>query len=381
MDNISDMHAAFVSTNSVTQGEQVAILWKPLFEQGLQIDFAHKSFKWVSEADSVAAVTCVIIGFSKDKSILTKRLYTGDSEKQVKNINGYLNDGPDVFVDSRNKPLCDVPEIGIGNKLIDGGFYLFTETEMQEFIKTEPESAKNFKPWYGAEEFLKNKPRYCLWLGDCSPAELRRMPQCLKRVELVKNYRLSSKSPGTQKIAEKPTRFHVENMPKGNFIVIPEVTSDKRKYIPMGFMDDSVICSNLVKLIPNISLYHFGVLESNVHMAWVRTVCGRLGEGLRYSGKIVYNNFPWPQPTPQQKVKIERTAQHILDVRAKYPDCSLADLYDDLVMPADLREAHRANDRAVMAVYGFSTKMTESECMTELMKLYQKMAENPDLFK
>lgn len=375
MDNWHNVKATFVSTNSITQGEQVAILWRPLFESGLHFDFAYKSFKWESEAESTAAVTCVIIGFSKGSKETIKRLYTGDREKQVKNINSYLNEGPNVFIDSRNKPICNVPEIGIGNKPVDGGNYLFAEEEMFEFIKREPSSQQYFKPWYGAEELLKNKPRFCLWLGDCTPAEIRKMSHCMRIVEAVRDFRLASKSPGTQKIADKPTRFHVENMPKSNFIVIPGHTSDERKYIPISILPGNALASNATLIFSTADTYIFGVVTSNVHMAWVRAVCGRLGEGLRYSGKIVYNNFPWPQPTPQQKARIEQTAQQILDVRAKYPDCSLADLYDDLVMPADLREAHRANDRAVMAAYGFSTKMTESECVAELMKLYQALVE------
>ena len=213
-----------------------------------------------------------------------------------------------------------------------------------------------------------------MWLGECPPNELRKMPECLARVEAVRNVRLSSKSAGTRKIADKPTRFHVENMPVGNYIVIPEVSSEKRRYVPMGYMDDSVLCSNKLRLMPNASLYHFGVLTSNVHMAWMRAVCGRLEMRYDYSIKIVYNNFPWPSPDHPVKARIEQTAQAILDARALYPDCSLADLYDEVTMPPELRKAHQQNDKAVMQAYGFWGKLnTETECVAELMKMYQEL--------
>ncbi|MBQ4394034.1 MAG: class I SAM-dependent DNA methyltransferase [Paludibacteraceae bacterium] len=366
--------AALVSTNSITQGEQVANLWKPLFEQyGIHFDFAYRTFRWDSEADIKAHVHCVIIGFSISGDS-AKRIYLSDAQTiPASNINGYLMDAPDIWIDSRSKPLCDVPEIGIGNKPIDGGFYLFNEEEKEEFIAKEPKSAPYFRRWYGSEEFINNKKRYCLWLGDCSPAELRAMPHSYERVMSVREYRLQSPSEGTRKIADKPTRFHVENMPDSTYIIVPETSSEKRRYVPMGFMTPDVLCSNAVRLIPNASLYHFGVLTSNVHMAWMRVVCGRLEMRYRYSKDIVYNNFPWPNPTPEQKARIEQTAQAILDARAKYPDCSLADLYDEVTMPPELRHAHQENDRAVMAAYGFSTKMTESDCVAELFKMYQNL--------
>ena len=286
------------------------------------------------------------------------------------------NHADNVFIESRRLPLCKVPEIGIGNKPIDGGNYLFTKEEMLDFIRKEPQAEKYFKPWYGSQEFINRNPRYCLWLGACSPTELRKMPECMKRVEAVRAIRLSSKSAGTKKLADKPTRFHVENMPNSDYIIIPETSSEQRKYVPIGFMSPEVLCSNLVKMVSNASLYHFGVLTSNVHMAWMRAVCGRLKSDYRYSKDIVYNNFPWPTPTEEQKAKIERTAQAILDARALYPDCSLADLYDETVMPPELRTAHQNNDRAVMQAYGFDVKsMTESSCVAALMKLYVRLAE------
>ena len=369
----TSIRTAFVATNSITQGESVANLWKPLFDAGVHIDYAYRTFRWDSEAVIKAHVHCVIVGFSLAPGEKPKMIYSGDHAEVAANINGYLLDGDNYCVASRNKPICDVPEIGIGNKPIDGGFYLFEKTEMDEFIQKEPAAAPYFHPWYGSREFINRCPRYCLWLGDCMPAELRKMPECMKRVQAVRDYRLKSPSKGTVKLAEKPTRFHVENMPKGNYIVIPEVSSQARRYVPMGYMDDTVLCSNKVRLMPDASLYHFGVLTSNVHMAWMRTVCGRLKSDYDYSINIVYNNFPWPEPTEEQRARIEQTAQEILDARALYPDASLADLYDPLTMPPELLKAHQANDKAVMQAYGMPIKDTdEAACVAWLMKLYQE---------
>ena len=370
----TQIRAALVSTNSVTQGETVANLWKPLFDAGVHIDFAHRTFRWDSEASIKAHVHCVIVGFSTAIVSSDRVIYSDGGQEQAKNINAYLIDAENVFVESRNKPICDVPSIGIGNKPIDGGNYLFLKEEMDAFIQKEPASAQWFKPWYGSVEFINRKPRYCLWLGDCPPNELRKMPECMKRVEAVRAFRLASKSEGTVKLAERPTRFHVENMPKGNYIVIPEVSSEKRKYIPMGFMTPDIMCSNLVKLIPNATLYHFGVLTSNVHMAWMRAVCGRLKSDYRYSKDVVYNNFPWPDPTDEQKEKIEQTAQAILDARELYPDSSFADMYgEQMYLYPELVKAHQANDRAVMQAYGMPIKETdEAACVAWLMRLYQQ---------
>ena len=368
------IRSALVSTNSVSQGESVANLWKPLFDTGVHIDFAHRTFRWDSEAKIKAHVHCVIIGFSVSPNAKARLLFTDGRYQEVSNINGYLLNAENVFIESRNKPICDVPEIGIGNKPIDGGFYLFEKDAMEEFIKKEPASKKYFRPWYGAREFINCKPRYCLWLGECSPAELRKMPLCRERVAQVREYRLASPSAGTIKLADKPTRFHVENMPKGNYIVIPEVSSQRRRYVPMGYMNSSVLCSNKVRLMPDANLYEFGVLESNVHMAWMRAVCGRLKSDYDYSIKIVYNNFPWPEPTDAQKEKITQTARGILGARALYTDSSLADLYDEVTMPPELRRAHQNNDRAVMQAYGMPIKgTTESICVAELMKRYQEL--------
>ena len=367
---------AFVSTNSICQGEQVANLWQPLVEKGLRIDFAHRTFRWDSEASMKAHVHCVIVGFSHKNELEKKHLlFDNDKVSKVSHINAYLMDAPDIFVGSRQQSISDVPSIGIGNKPIDGGKYLFTKEEMDNFIKIEPKATQYFKPWYGSEEFIHQKPRYCLWLGGCSPSELRQMPHCMKRIEAVREIRLASSSAGTRKLADRPTRFHVENMPDTNFIIVPKVSSEKRRYVPMGFMSPDVLASDLVFVIPDATLYHFGILESNVHMAWMRAVCGRLEMRYRYSKDVVYNNFPWPTPTEEQKAKIEQTAQGILDARALYPNSSLADLYDELTMPVELLKAHLANDRAVMQAYGFPVKstFTESQCVAELFKLYKEM--------
>ena len=368
---IGHPHIAFVSTNSICQGEQVANLWQPLMKNGLRIDFAYRTFQWDSEASLKAHVHCVIVGFShKDEKQREHLIYDNDKVTKASHINAYLMDAPDVFIGSRFTPLSDVPWIRIGNLPIDGGNYLFTKEEMEDFIKVEPKATQYFKLWYGSEEFIHQKPRYCLWLGYCTPAELRQMPHCMKRIEAVRDMRQASNRLGTRKLAARPTRFSTENMPDTNFIIIPKVSSERRRYVPMGFMSPDVLASDLVFILPDATLYHFGILESIVHMAWMRAVCGRLKSDYRYSKDVVYNNFPWPIPTEKQKAKIEQTAQAILDARALYPDSSLADLYDELTMPAQ-------NDKAVLQAYGFDVKLldegNEPLIVAELFKLYQEM--------
>ena len=368
------IRTALVSTNSVSQGESVAILWKPLFEDGVHIDFAHRTFCWDSEASIKAHVHCVIIGFSIAPYDKAKVIYSAERPTIANNINAYLVDAENVFIESRKTSLSDVPQMGIGSKPIDDGQYLFSEKEMQEFITKEPMAQKYFRPWLGADEFINRYFRYCLWLGECPPNELRKMPECMKRVQAVREFRLSSSSAGTIKLADRPTRFHIENMPDSNYLLVPCHSSEKRKYVPIGFVDPNIISSNAVLIVPDASLYNFGVMTSNVHMAWMRAVCGRLETRYRYSKDVVYNNFPWCNPTAEQKKKIEETAQAILDARALYSDCSLADLYDEVAMPPELRKAHQANDKAVMQAYGFWGKLnTESACVAELMKMYQKL--------
>lgn len=369
----SFVKAALVATNSITQGEVVPFIWKPLKEMGISIDFAYRTFIWDSEATIKAHVYCVIIGFSS-LAHKTAYIYDGSSWHQARNISGYLIDFEDIYAIARTKPLCNVPEIGIGNLPIDDGNYLFTEEEKNAFINAEPKSEKYFKKWYGAKEYLNNKPRYCLWLGDCTPSELRSMPECLKRVENVRNFRLASKRKQTNRIAETPTHFCTENMPKEDYLLIPRVSSEKRRYIPIGYMTPDSLSSDACLIMPNASLYYYGILTSNVHMAWVRTVCGRLKSDYRYSVGVVYNNFPWPSLTDEQKKKIERTAQAILAERALYPDSSLADLYDPRIMPKELQKAHKENDDAVMRAYGFSTKDTsEDDFVPMLMEMYKEL--------
>lgn len=368
------IRCAFVSTNSITQGEQVAILWKPLFEnKNIHIDFAHRTFRWDSEASIKAHVHCVIIGFSSTSNHKLRELYSSDRVQLVDNINAYLLSGEDVFICSRSKPLCKVGEIRKGNQPTDGGNLIIEDYEINDFLMREPAAKPYIKRLIGAKEYINGLKRYCLWLVGINPEQLRKMPLVLERVKKVKEMRLASPDKGTRRLADCPTLFRETNNP-ATYIVIPSVSSENRKYIPIGFLDEHTIPTNLVLIIPDAGLYDFGVLTSNVHMSWVRAVCGRLKSDYRYSKDIVHNNFPWPTPTEAQKAKIEQTAQAILDARALYPDSSLADLYDELTMPSELRKAHQANDRAVMQAYGFDVKtMTESSCVAELMRMYQAL--------
>jgi len=368
--------AALVSTNSITQGEQVAILWKALQWSGAHIDFAWRTFRWDSESEQMAHVHCVVVGFSCAKNEKPKTLYLNEKEKiEAENINGYLLDAPDIFVESRPKPLCNVPPLLTGSQRIDNDNFMFTEAERDEFLKKEPLAKPYFRVWYGADEFLYNRPRWCLYLGNCPPSELRKMRRCMEIVEAVKQYRLASKRGATVKAALYPYRFGLEVIPTTDFIIVPVVSSEKRRYIPIGFMNPDVLCSNQVNLIPDATLYDFGILTSNIHNIWVRAVSGRLEMRYRYSKDIVYNNFPWPNPTEVQRKKIEQTAQAILDARALFPDASLADLYDENTMPVELRKAHQANDKAVMQAYGFDPKMSESGIVAELFRMYEELTD------
>ena len=370
------VRTAFVSTNSITQGEQVAGVWKPLYDRfGIHIDFAHRTFRWDSEASLKAQVHCVIVGFSVAENDKKRKLFSSDTFLLVDNINAYLLNAPNVYIESVVKPLCTVPEMTTGNRPADGGHLIIEQCDYEAFITNEPTASKYIKRLIGSAEFINNKKRWCLWLVGVSPAELRKMPKIMERVRACKEDRENAPDPGRRKLAETPTLFRETKNPN-TALVIPEVSSQMRKYIPIGFIGADVICTNKLQIIPDGTLFHFGVLTSNVHMAWVRAVCGRLKSDYDYSKKIVYNNFPWCSPTPEQQAKIEKTAQMILDARAKYPDCSLADLYDETVMPPELRKAHQLNDRAVMEAYGFWGKLnTESECVAELMKMYQKLTE------
>ena len=370
----TEIKCAFVSTNSITQGEQVAAVWKPLFENyGIHIEFAHRTFRWDSEASIKAHVHCVIIGFSVMECGNEKLLFAGDRVQRVHNINAYLLAAPNVFVESRKRPLSSVPDMVKGSIPVDDGNFFLDDDEYAELIQEEPNAKKYLRRFVGAREYLHHVNRWCLWLIGVSPSELRQMPNVMKRITAVRDFRLSSSKAATRKFADYPTRFMEIRQPDTDYILIPSHSSENRKYIPIGYMSSDVIVGNACFAIADASLYTFGILTSNIHMAWVRAVCGRIKSDYRYSNDIVYNNFPWPSPTEEQRAKIEQTAQAILDARALYPDCTLADLYDDVAMPPELRSAHRNNDRAVMAAYGFPTKMTESECVAELMKLYQKL--------
>jgi len=370
---------AFVSTNSISQGEQVSVLWNELLNKyEIKIHFAHRTFQWMSESKRKAAVFCIIIGFSncdgKQKVLYEYESIKGEAhERKVTKINPYLIDGPDVLLSNRSKPLCEAPEIGIGNKPIDDGNYLFLEEEMQEFLSLEPKAKKFFHPWMGATEFLYGKKRWVLWLGEADPSELRAMPKVLEKIEAVRKYRLKSKSKPTQRLADTPTRFHVENMPCTNYLLIPEVTSERRKYIPTGFISPEIISSNLVKISGSATVYHFGILASAMHMAWTKYVCGRLKGDFRYSIKIVYNNFPWPNVAAEKNIeKVKHCAEKVLEVRDKFKDSSLADLYDPLTMPPNLVKAHRELDKAVDLCYRPQSFTNETRRIEFLFDLYNQ---------
>ena len=368
----TNIHAALVSTNSITQGEQVAAIWKPLKEMfGVHIDFAYRTFRWDSEASLKAHVHCVIVGFSDTSNNKSKLLFDNGKVEEAKNINAYLMEAEDVFIESSKKPICNVPQMVTGNRPADGGYLIIEADEYAEFIKKEPTAKSYIKKLVGADEYINNKKRWCLWLVGVSPAIIKSMPLVMERVRLCKEDRLKGAT-DRQKLADTPAIFR-ETLNPETSIIVPVVSSQNRKYIPMGYIHKDTICTDRIKFLPNATLYHFGILESNVHMAWMRAVCGRLKSDYNYSKDIVYNNFPWPSPTTEQQAKIEASAQAILDARALYPDSSLADLYDPTLMPKELLQAHRQNDRAVMQAYAFPVKMTESECVAELFKRYAEI--------
>ena len=370
----TNIRVALVSTNSITQGEQVAAIWKPLNDMfGIHIDFAHRTFRWDSEASLKAHVHCVIIGFSNVN--VPKILFDGEKKKEAENINSYLIDAPSVYLDSKSRPLCDVPQMSSGGKPVEGGFLILSPEEKDALLIKEPHVEKYIRPFTSGDDFINNKKRYCIWLVGANPTDLKHAPEVMSRVEKVKEFRLASVKEATRRCAETPTFFMEVKEPKSNYLLIPATSSEQRRYIPIGYVDKHVIPNNAVQFVPDATLYHFGVLTANVHMAWMRAVCGRLEMRYRYSANIVYNNFPWPNPTDEQKAKIEQTAQAILDARALYPNSSLADLYDELAMPVELRKAHQENDRAVMQAYGFPVKstFTESQCVAELFKMYQEL--------
>ena len=365
---------AFVSTNSITQGEQVAPLWKKLLvEHKIVINFAYKTFKWYSEAVEKAQVHCVIIGFSTQNG--NKYIIDGDKMTLVENINPYLVNAPNILIESRSNPVSEVPKMTKGNQPTDDGNFIFSEEEYSKFILKYPKNANLLHRYLGAKDFLNNKPiRYCIWLNNIEPSEYYNNKEIMRRLDNIKQFRLKSTAEPTRKSAETPYKFFSNTQGNSNCIIIPRVSSERRKYIPIDFVKPEIIVSDSLSIIPNANLYHFGVLSSIVHMAWTRVVAGRLKSDYRYSGGVVYNNFVWCNPSEDQRKKIEQTAKNILDVRKKFPNSSLAALYDENTMPPDLRKAHQANDKAVMQAYGFDLKMTEAEIVAELMKMYQNLA-------
>ena len=368
----TNIEVAFVSTNSIVQGETVSRFWS--FMDDDIINFAYRTFVWDSEASEKAHVHCVIIGFSK-KHREKKYIFEGDRGKLANNINRYLIDGDNIIVESRNKPICRVPKMIYGNKPADGGYLIIEDEDYLDFVSKDPNAVQFIKPLIGAAEYIKGKKRWCLWLVGANPSELKKCPLVVERVRKCKEVREASIAEGIRKFAATPTLFAQRTQPTDkDFIIVPRVSSQNRRYIPMGFIKAGTIVTDRVQIIPDANLYEFGVLISNVHMAWTRVTCMRLKSDYSYSKDIVYNNFPWPNPNDEQKAKIERTAQAILDARALYPDATLAVLYDDDLMPPELRKAHQANDRAVMAAYGFPVKnFTESDCVAALMKMYQEL--------
>ena len=373
----SNTRAALVSTNSITQGEQVASIWKNLIERmDVRIDFAYRTFRWDSEASLKAHVHCVVIGFSNkySQTFINPIIFEGKQIIEATNISPYLINSPSIFIERRNKPLCDVPPFIRGCQPTDDGNFILNEKEKDELLTKEPQAKQFIRPFMMGKDFIQRKPRYCIWLVGADPSELHHCHLILERVARVRDFRIKSSKAATREKAEFPTLFDEIREPQTKYIALPKVSSERRRYIPLDYLSQNIIPGDKIYYLQNATLYHFGILNSNVHMAWTRATCGRLKSDYSYSNTIVYNNFPWPNPTDAQKVKIEQTAQAILDARALYPDSSLADLYDELTMPNELRRAHQDNDRAVMQAYGFDVKtMTESSCVAELFKLYQKL--------
>ena len=380
------IQTAFVATNSICQGTSVANLWRGLLQQGIEIEFAYRSFRWNNEAMDKAAVYCVIIGMqaqsttasaSGNKAAKAKLLFAENGEKsQVAHINAYLIAGDDIFIEHRNQPLCGVPTGAIGSKLTDGGNFLFSPEEKEDFLSKEPQAAPYFRQWFGAEEFLHGTERYCLYLGECTEQQLLRLPQCRKVLAAVKEYRLNSRKAATRKLAEKPWRFESTNIPQGNVLVIPKDSSGRRRYIPMGFMSaQECLFGDKLRLFPRVTLYHFSVLTSSVHMVWVNAVGGRLKQDFSYTNTLVYNNFPWPeQGSAQLKQRLSASASKILKIRKEFADFTLAQLYEPEAMPQSLLNAHQENDALVMQAYGFAPDLSEDQILSQLFALYQKLS-------
>jgi hypothetical protein len=369
--------AAFVSTNSITQGEQVGVLWPDLMRRGVKIHFAHRTFQWSSEARGKAAVHCVIIGFAlhdtEDKRIFDYETPQAEPhEVKAKNINSYLVDAPSYFLERREKPICDVPEINKGSEATDFGFLVLSPAERADLIKSEPLSEKWIRPFIGGDEYINNVERYCLWLKGVEPNEIKSMPKVMERVKKVQAARAASKKERTIEWAKFPALFTENRQPQTSYLVVPKVSSERRSFIPIGFVSEDWIASGSVQVIPSATLYHFGILSSSMHMAWMRTTAGRMKSDYQYSNTIVYNNFPWPQTqTDKQKQAIENAAQAVLDARAQFPNASLADLYDPLTMPPALTKAHHKLDAAVDMTYAKRKFTGDSDRVAFLFELYQ----------
>jgi hypothetical protein len=381
----TSIKVAFVSTNSIVQGEQTSILWGQMLNKyGIKIHFAHRTFKWSNEAKGNAAVYCVIVGFASydtnNKSIFEYEDIKGEAhEMKVKNINPYLVDAKDLFITKRTNPICKVPKMFKGSQPTDGGNFLFSESEKNDFLEKEPKAIKFIKPLISAHEFINGEKRHCLWLVDAEPNEIKQMPYVLSRIDGVRQMRLKSTKQATVNWANQPTLFTENRQPKDNYILIPSDSSENRKYIPIGFMTKDDILNNSCLSVPNATLYHFGMLTSTMHMAWVKTTCGRIKSDYRYSNEIVYTNFPWPEnPVEKQVQAIEKAAQKVLDVRAEFPNSSLANLYDPLTMPPALVKAHNELDKAVDLAYRPQPFTSEANRMVYLFELYEKYT--ADLF-
>jgi hypothetical protein len=378
----TEIEAAFVSTNSICQGEQVPVLWPELFyKHGIKINFAHQTFKWSNEARGKAAVYCIIAGFSiKNKNI--KKLYqyaavNGEPvETTAGQINAYLVDAPTIFIEKRAKPICNVPEMTKGSSPTDDGNFLLTQEEKDNLLEHDKSLKDIIRPYTGAREYLHNIPRYCIWLKDVSPAKYNHSKEIMNRLASIKEFRLKSESPATYKFAEFPSLFVEIRQPVTDYIIIPRHSSENRLYIPIGFLSSEIIAGDAASFIPDAGLYEFGVINSAMHMAWMRYVCGRLELRYRYSASIVYNNFSWPSPGAKQKAAIERAAQGVLDARAMFPESSLAALYDPLSMPPKLVMAHQKLDKAVEAAYGRSFD-DDGRRVAHLFELYQKLSARP----
>ena len=367
--------AAFVSTNSITQGEQVSAIFRPITERfGIHIDFAHQTFKWDSESRDKAQVHVVVMGFSEYDAGTSRRLYTADGVRDVTHINFYLVPGNDVWIEARQKAIDDdALPMRRGSQPTDDGNLILTLEEKNELIKANPLAAKFIRPFMMGVDFIQRKPRYCLWMVGVNPDDIAKCPKVMERIKRVKEFRLASKKPATQRKADTPTLFDERVEMTTNYIAIPVVSSGERKYIPINYLDANIIPGNKLFVIPDATLYHFGVLTSRVHMAWTRRVTGRLGMSYSYSNTIVYNNFVWPSSTDKLRMKIELTAKKILNARALYPDSSFASLYNDDLMPLELRKAHRENDAAVCEAYGWEKNISEEEIVARLFVLYKKL--------